>query len=82
MKTYVGGIDWLTGYEIVPLTDEQRMQRKQHLHALPATLDELFERFLLPAIECDVHSRITTSGARHGVPSGHITNKIIVVKRF
>lgn len=55
MKTYVGGIDWLTGYEIVPLTDKQRQQRKQHLHALPATLDELFERFLLPAIECDVH---------------------------
>ena len=55
MKTYVGGIDWLTGYEILPLTDEQRLQRKQHLHTLPATLDELFERFLVPAIECDVH---------------------------
>lgn len=25
MKTYAGGIDWLTGYEIAPLTDKQRL---------------------------------------------------------
>ncbi|MDW4578761.1 hypothetical protein [Atlantibacter hermannii] len=55
LKTSVGGIDWLTDYEIVQLNDEQRLQRKQHLHAMPATLNELFERFLLPALECDFH---------------------------
>ena len=55
LKTHVGGIDWLTGYEIALLNDEQRLQRKQHLHALPTTLDEMCERLLLPALECDTH---------------------------
>ena len=55
LKTYTGSIDWLTGFEISPLTNEQRLQRKQHLHDLPATLDELFERFLLPALECETY---------------------------
>ena len=55
LKTYAGSIDWLTGFEISPLTNEQRLQRRQHLHDLPATLDELFERFLLPALECETY---------------------------
>nr|WP_024966941.1 hypothetical protein [Pantoea sp. IMH] len=51
LKTHTGTNDWLTKFEISSLTDEQRLQRKQHLHILPATLDELFERFLLPAMK-------------------------------
>lgn len=54
LKIHTGDIDWLTDFAISPLTDEQHQQKRQHLHALPSTLDKLFERFLLPALEYQV----------------------------
>lgn len=50
-----GHIDWLTGLEIRPMNPRQKMQRRQHIHLMPKTLEQLFTFFLTPAISCDRH---------------------------